>query len=139
MAKPTFAKPEFRKAEFKALAVAAEVDPGSAEDVPIDVELNGHAGRVWDKLNVIRDRINQQNDHNFYVTLIFRNVSQKYDFLVKTGLVAVGDKFLNGEDAATVLGVSIEDGVQMRCPHPNKVWAGLSVDIGDDHGKSESI
>lgn len=137
--KLTFNKPQFRKAEFKALAVAAEDDPGSAEDVPITEELGGRTAHVWDKLNSIRERINQQNDHNFYVTLIFRSVGQKYDFLEKSGLVSLGEKFLNGEDAAALLGVTVEEGVQMRCPHPNKVWAGLSVEIGDDHGKSESI
>lgn len=138
---PVFNKAAFRKAEFKALAVSVEEDAGSAEDVPINEELGGHADHVWDKLNGIRERINQQNDHNFYVTLIFRSVGQKYEFLEKSGLVSLGEKFLNGEDAAALLGVGIGEGVQMRCPHPNKVWAELSSEIepGDDHGKSEGI
>jgi hypothetical protein len=134
--KPVFTKPEFRKADFKALAAAAEDDADIPDDALISEELGARVDHVWDKLNSIRDRINQQNDHNFYVTLIFRSVAQKYDFLEKSGLVSIGEKFLNGEDAAAVLGVVIGDGVQMRCPHPHKVWAGLSDEIGGDHGTS---
>lgn len=134
-----FKKPSFVAGAFRPAAFKAPVAPGATEETvePIDVEMHGHVEHVWKKLDAIRDRINQQNDHNFYVTLMFRSVGEKWSFLENSGLFVLGDKFLPGPDAAGILGVEIAEGPPMREPRPREQWSRLALEIGEYHGTSE--
>ena len=132
--KPSFSGGAFKAAKFK--APSASVAAAEAVE-PIDVEMHGHVEQVWEKLNAIRDRINQQNDHNFYVTLIFRSVGEKWSFLENSGLLALGEKFIPGPEAAGILGVTIAEGPPMREPRPREQWSRLASEIGEQNGTSE--
>lgn len=132
--KPSYAAGVFRPAAFSAPSATPEMD---GDEQPIDAEMHSHVDRVWKKLDGIRDRINQQNDHDFYVTLIFRSVGEKWSFLENSGLLALGEKFIPGPDAAGLLGVSITDGPPMREPKPRERWARLAIEIGEQNGTSE--
>lgn len=131
--KPSYASGVFRRAGFNVPSSSA----ASAAEEPIAIEMQGHVDRVWKKLDGIRDRINQQNDHDFYVTLIFRSVGEKWSFLENSGLLALGEKFIPGPDAAGLLGIGIADGPPMREPKPRERWSRLALETGDHHGTSE--
>ena len=52
--------------------------------------------------------LRDSNDTEFWVCVVFQNREQKAEFLQKTKLIKIGDKYLNGMRVAETLGIELE-------------------------------
>lgn len=72
------------------------------------------------------ERYKEATDSEFWVAICFTSRKQKEEFLEKTGLDACGDKYLDGEDVAHLLGVELEAaGAAAKLGRVDRTLAGL--------------
>ncbi|MEV6321385.1 hypothetical protein AB0M45_09335 [Nocardia sp. NPDC051787] len=88
----------------------AEVRDNSTGDLEADVKaeldalgkgLSG-ASKQW------AEKFAAMNDSEFWVAICFRSREQKDEFLRKAELVELGDKYLDGEKVARILGIELD-------------------------------
>ncbi|WP_054812189.1 hypothetical protein [Nocardia arizonensis] len=89
----------------------ADVRGNSTGDLEADVKaeldalgkgLSG-ASKQW------AEKFAAMNDSEFWVAICFRSREQKDEFLRKLELVELGDKYLDGEKVADILGIDLEE------------------------------
>lgn len=89
----------------------AEVRESSTGDLESDVKaeldalgkgLSG-ASKQW------AEKFAAMNDSEYWIAICFRSRDQKEEFLRKAGLTELGDKYLDGEKAAGILGIELDE------------------------------
>jgi hypothetical protein len=66
-------------------------------------------------------------DSEYFVCLGFQNREQKEEFLKTSGLIKIGDKYLNGIEAAEILGIQLQSRVYKDPKfNINKKWQNLT-------------
>ncbi|MBF6333335.1 hypothetical protein [Nocardia transvalensis] len=89
----------------------AEVRDSSTGDLEADVKaeldalgkgLSG-ASKQW------AEKFAAMNDSEYWIAICFRSREQKEEFLRKAELTELGDKYLDGEKAAEILGIELDE------------------------------
>lgn len=107
--------------------------PSPAENKPEDTRTfdsieQEAAVRLTELEQAFRDRRDKQEvlqrlqgDTEYWVAFCFQSRAQKEAFLTAAGLIADGDKYLDGVKAAKTLGIAIPDAIEPRIFKPARV------------------
>lgn len=71
-------------------------------------EVSAALQHILDEKKLRRDQYRTMVDHEFWVAVCFQNREQKEEFLQKTGLIDLGDKYIDGLQVAERLNVDIQ-------------------------------
>lgn len=88
--------------------------PTAAQEAPQQVQDDKPGAEVSEVLRRFKEaaagaerRFVDNTDSEYWICLGFQNRAQKEDFLRLSGLIALGDKYLDGVEVAKVLGVQL--------------------------------
>lgn len=121
-------------------AKLAPIVPDCLEGIPYTgnaeqdsaLEMSATLKAFKDRAKAEEKRMQDATDSEFWLCVCFQNRKQKEEFLAKLGLLADGDKYLNGQKVATAIGVELTPtDVSFRDARIDPKYAALAMPLPD--------